>query len=179
MLNGISLAIIMIAVSLLLLFSITVLVNVFLVPIVGTSGKILKEILEIMDLKKKDVFIDLGSGDGRMILRAYAEAKCRCIGYEISPISILISRTKRILKYPRVSDISFELENIFTIDFSVSTKIYCYLNPECMGILKKKFKKYVEDGGYIFSYIHQIPEMKYNGKFVLGNGDILYVYRKK
>ncbi|MGI5898125.1 MAG: methyltransferase domain-containing protein [Candidatus Dojkabacteria bacterium] len=179
MLNGISLAVILIFISFLTLFIITVLVNVFLVPVIGTSEKILNEILEIMDLQKSDVFYDLGSGDGRMVLRAYEEAKCRCIGYDISPISILISRTKRILKFPRTNDISFELEDIFSVNLSDSTKIYCYLNTESMNILKKKLEKYIKDGGYVYSYIYKIQNMKCSGKYVLSNGDVLYVYTSK
>ena len=46
---------------------------------------------KLYELGKKDVLLDVGSGDG-VILRLAAERGARAIGYEINPILIAISR---------------------------------------------------------------------------------------
>lgn len=46
---------------------------------------------ELYRLQPNDVFVDLGSGDGKVCLAA-AEHGARAIGYEINPILVLISR---------------------------------------------------------------------------------------
>ncbi len=46
---------------------------------------------KLYDLGKKDVLLDVGSGDG-VVLRLAAERGARAIGYEINPILVGISR---------------------------------------------------------------------------------------
>ena len=46
---------------------------------------------ELYPLSKKDVLVDVGSGDG-IVLRLAAQRKARAIGYELNPILVLISK---------------------------------------------------------------------------------------
>lgn len=46
---------------------------------------------ELYPLSKKDVLVDVGSGDG-IILRLAADRKARAIGYELNPILVLVSK---------------------------------------------------------------------------------------
>jgi len=115
MLNGISLGIVMIVVLLIGGFLLTLLINAFLVPLFKTPKSILREILLIMDLKKEDHLVDLGSGDGRLLLKAYKESGCKCTGYDISPIMLIIARTKMLVQFPFTKDVIFEAEDIYKV----------------------------------------------------------------
>ena len=55
---------------------------------------------ELYKITKKDVLVDIGSGDG-VVLRESAKLGARAIGYEINPILVLISRLLSI-KYPNI-----------------------------------------------------------------------------
>lgn len=47
-----------------------------------------------MKLEKNDTFLDMGCGVGDVVLEAYRNAQCKCFGYDISPIMIILARTK-------------------------------------------------------------------------------------
>lgn len=178
MLNGISLGIIIIIILLFASFILSLLINLLLVPIIKTPKEIIDEILQLMDLKKEDTLVDLGSGDGKLLLRAYEQSRCKCFGYDISPIMLIIANTKKVIKFPFTKDIIFELKDVFQVDISNSTKIYCYLDQKSMDILKNKLMEFVKKGGEIYSYKYGIKEMKNEKKVILGNNKELYIYKK-
>ncbi len=176
MLNGISLALIMASICLVVLLAITVIVNRVLIGSEETPKDVLDEIIDAFDLNSSDKFIDLGSGYGSVVLEVYRRAKCRCIGYDISPIPVMVSRIKKAVMFPMRKDISFELVDIFSADLNGSTKVYCYLNKASLEILKRNLAKVVDSGGSVYSYMYAIPSMKEAKIVKLGNGHNLYVY---
>lgn len=176
MANGITVGIVLTFIMLSGAFLLTVLINILLVPIIKTPRKVISEIIDAMNLKKDDSFVDLGCGDGKVVLEAYTNAKCKCYGLDLSPIMIILARTLRILKYPANKDIVFEVENIYEVSLKDFTKIYCYLDTKSMGILKKKLQKFIKDGGEVFSYKYGIKGMKGERKVKLSNGEYLYIY---
>ncbi|MGI6443415.1 MAG: class I SAM-dependent methyltransferase [Candidatus Dojkabacteria bacterium] len=176
MANGITVGIVLTFIMLSGAFLLTVLINILLVPIIKTPRKVISEIIDAMNLKKDDSFVDLGCGDGKVVLEAYTNAKCKCYGLDLSPIMIILARTLRILKYPANKDIVFEVENIYEVSLKDFTKIYCYLDTKSMGILKKKLQKFIKDGGEVFSYKYGIEGMKEKKKVKLSNDEYLYIY---
>lgn len=176
MANGITVGILLIVVMLIGAFLLTVLINLLLVPVIKTPKSIIKEIIDLMGLKKEDVFADLGCGDGKIVLEAYADSKCKCYGLDLSPIMIIIARTFRILRYPINKDIVFNVENIYEVPLKEFTKIYCYLDEKSMKILKKKFENFVKSGGTVYSYRYKIPSLKEKKKIELSNNEHLYIY---
>jgi predicted TPR repeat methyltransferase len=178
MLNGISLGIIIVIVLLVSAFILSLLINLLLVPIIKTPKEVMDEILLLMDLKKEDILVDLGSGDGRLLLRAHEQSRCKCFGYDISPIMLIIANTMKIVKFPFTKDIIFEPKDVFQVDISNATKIYCYLDQKSMDILKRKLEKFVKDGGQVYSYKYGVKNMTNEKKVVLGNNKELYIYKK-
>lgn len=69
------------------LFLLTVL---FGAPYVPTKSADIKSALELLDLKPNEVLIDLGAGDGRVMIAA-ARRGWQTVGYEINPILWLIA----------------------------------------------------------------------------------------
>lgn len=61
-------------------------------PYVPSKKKDLGEALDhLYPLGKKDVLIDIGSGDG-VVLRAAAKRGAKAIGYELNPLLVVIAR---------------------------------------------------------------------------------------
>ncbi len=179
MLNGISLGIMTIIILLLGGFVLTLLINAFLIPLFKTPKEVLAEIIEIMDLKKEDHLVDLGSGDGRLLLKAHGNSGCKCTGYEISPVMLIIARTKKALQFPLSKDFFFEPEDIFKVDLEKFTKVYCYLDRKSLEILKPKLKEFVKSGGDVYSYKHSVKGIGREEKILLKNGIPLYIYKGK
>lgn len=177
MVNGITVGILLIVVMLIGAFLLTVLINLILVPVLKTPKSIIKEIIDLMSLKKEDVFVDLGCGDGKIVLEAYADAKCKCYGLDLSPIMIIIARTCRILRYPVNKDIVFNVENIYEAPLGEFSKVYCYLDEKSLKILKKRFEKLIKDGREIYSYKYKVEGLKEKKKIELSNKEFLYIYK--
>lgn len=157
------------------------LINLFLVPIIMTPKKILKEISKIIAKNriktgKLNVY-DLGSGDGRMLLALNKEIEIRKgIGIEISPILLVIAKIKTFLDLGLKPNIKYEADSLFDIDLTMSDIIYCHLSDDATEILSDKFKKELEQGTIVYSYIHKIPNRKKENKYELSNGQVLWEY---
>ena len=177
MLNGITLGIIIVIVIFVFLVIISLLTNLLLAPVIRTPKKVIQEILDIMNLTKEDTFVDFGCGDGRLVLSAYEQARCKCIGYDISPIMLILAKTARVVRYPLVKDILFDAQDIFQVDISMVSKIYCFLDEKSMNILKEKLDNFVRGGGEVYSYEYGLKDLKNEKKVILSNGNTLYVYR--
>lgn len=178
MLNGITLGIIITFVLLFFCIILSILVNALLSPLATTPKDTLEDIADIMNINKDDIFVDLGSGDGRLIMKVYEEVRCKCIGYEISPMLVMLSRVLKTFKYPTSKDITFEPENIFKVDLSNATKIYCYLDNNSLNILKPKLEAFIKKGGVAYSYSNNVKGMKNEKRVELKNKKDLYIYKK-
>ena len=60
-------------------------------PFVGTGPGNLRAMMDLARLRPDELLIDLGSGDGRLLIAA-ARAGCRAVGYEMNPFLVLSSR---------------------------------------------------------------------------------------
>jgi SAM-dependent methyltransferase len=69
-------------------------------PTLNVSGK---AALDLLNLKPGDTLLELGSGDGKMLVRA-AEAGLNVVGIELNPLLVVVSwlRTQRYRKQVRI-----------------------------------------------------------------------------
>ncbi|ETO09775.1 putative RNA methylase [Reticulomyxa filosa] len=56
-------------------------------PFVPSDG-VGEYIIEMAQVTKDDIFIDVGCGDGRILLEVFEKVQCKCIGIEIDPVLI-------------------------------------------------------------------------------------------
>lgn len=177
MLNGITLGIIITIIILFFCTILSILVSALLTPMAKTPTKTLDEIADIIDPTKEDVFVDFGSGDGRLIFKVYERSHCKCLGYDVSPLMIIYANVVKIFKFPLQKEIFFDAQNVFKVDIAKATKIYCFLDAKSMKILKPKLEKFVKNGGNVYSYLYNIEGMKNEKKMELSNGKELYIYK--
>ena len=77
-------------------------------PYVPTLRRDIKKAIDLAGVKKGECIVDLGSGDGRLLIAA-AEQGIESVGYELNPLLVLISKF-RTRKYK-------DMVNIKTADF--------------------------------------------------------------
>ena len=65
---------------------------------VPTPKKVVKKMLDLAGVGPGDKLIDLGSGDGRIILMAALEFEAIAVGIEADPLRVLITRFRIRLK---------------------------------------------------------------------------------
>jgi len=104
-----------------------------------TTSKDTEIIFKHLKAKKHQIFIDLGSGDGRLIIAA-AQHGFTSIGYEIDPI--LIRRSRQKIKQLNLSRLAtIKAKNFWKADFNQADVICIYQFPQYIKKLEKNFQK--------------------------------------
>ncbi len=137
-------------------------------PFVATKKEQVLKMVEIADIKKGDRVIDLGSGDGRLVIAA-AKLGAKSTGVEKNPFLVLISKIR--LKLAKVKA-KIILGDIFNQDLQTADVIFLYLNPATLKKLLPKLKKQTKSGTRIISNRYQIPGWKTSKNF-----DKIFLYR--
>ncbi len=120
-----------------------------------TSKKTARKMCNLAKVKKNDLIIDLGSGDGTALITAAKEFGAKGIGIEIDPFRYFIS--KFLLKINLGSNkVKFIRGNLFDQNLSKADVIFVYLVPKTLEKLLPKFKKELKKGTRIISYRYKI-----------------------
>ena len=139
--NGLALAIAVLILALLISYIVSMLLSLFL-STSYTKRKDLKEIVKNMNLKKGDVFADLGCGDGRVVFEVAKQYKdVRCIGYEISPISLMIANLSKLFTFPFNKRVSILAEDFTKADLSNVNVVYMNFSQKEFSGLKDSLRK--------------------------------------
>ena len=99
------------------------------VPFITSPDNVTLEMLRMADVRSSDHVIDLGSGDGRIVILAAKRFGATGVGVEIDPD--LVARSQRAARDAAVGHrVQFRVEDLFTTDLSSATVITMYLLPE-------------------------------------------------
>jgi cyclopropane fatty-acyl-phospholipid synthase-like methyltransferase len=107
--------------------------------------------LEIAEVKKGDVVYDLGSGDGRIVIRAAQKYGVRAVGIEMD--SWLLAKARKDAKAAGVSHlVQFRREDALKVDLSKATVVTLYMLPWFNEAMKPNFKKFLKPGSRIVAH---------------------------
>lgn len=107
------------------------------VPFVTTPPTVTEAMLNIAGVGPKDYVLDLGSGDGRIVILAAKKFGARGLGVEIDPG--LVNRSRDYAKRAGVQDrAEFREQDLFATDFSQASVITMYLLPDVNMALRPK-----------------------------------------
>jgi SAM-dependent methyltransferase len=110
------------------------------VPFVVTPDNVTREMLKLADVKASDYLIDLGSGDGRIVIVAARQFGARGLGVEIVPE--LVDKSRDNAKRAGVAGrTEFRVQDLFATDLSQATVITMYLLPDVNLQLKPRLRK--------------------------------------
>jgi SAM-dependent methyltransferase len=109
------------------------------VPYVQTPMEIVERMMRMAEVKKDDYVIDLGSGDGRIIIEA-AKRGARGLGVDLDPN--LVKHATENARQAGVGDLArFEVRDIFETDLSGASVVAFYLLPDFNAKLLPKLLK--------------------------------------
>jgi SAM-dependent methyltransferase len=110
------------------------------VPFVVTPDQVTREMLGLANVKAGDYVIDLGSGDGRIVIVAAKHFGARGLGVEIVPE--LVAKSRNSAQRAGVADrAEFRVQDLFATDLSEASVITMYLLPEVNLQLKPRLRK--------------------------------------
>jgi SAM-dependent methyltransferase len=99
------------------------------VPFITSPDNVTLEMLSSAGVKKGDHVIDLGSGDGRIVILAAKKFEATGLGVDIDPS--LVEKSKTNARNAGVADkVEFKVQDLFKTDLTPATVITMYLLPE-------------------------------------------------
>lgn len=144
-----------------------------------TPEVVVDKMLELGKVTKDDVLYDLGSGDGRIVIRAAQKYGARGVGVEIDPK--LVQESQENAKKAGVADkVKFIQQDLFQTDFKEATVMTLYLLPQLNEKLRPKLFKELKPGTRVISHDfnmgewqpEQVVKMDVNGR-----EHLVYVWR--
>lgn len=121
------------------------------IPFVPTPMDVVDKMLELAEVKKGDVVYDLGSGDGRIVIRAAKKYGVRAVGIEMD--RLLLDKARKDAKAAGVSHlVEFRAEDAMKVDLSTATVVTLYMLPWFNEAMKPSFKKYLKPTARIVAH---------------------------
>ena len=128
-------------------------------PYVPTPQKVVEAMLDLAGVGAGDLVMDLGSGDGRIVLTAATRHRASGIGVDID--QELVDRANHSARSLGVGDrVRFMKQDVETVDVSKAIVVTLYLLPGMMSILRPKLLRELRPGTRIVSHDFEFGEWK-------------------
>ena len=99
------------------------------VPFITTPDNVTLAMLQLAGVKAEDFVVDLGSGDGRIVITAARRFGARGLGVEIVPDLVAQSRNNAV-KAGVAERVDFRVQDLFLTPLHDATVVTMYLLPE-------------------------------------------------
>jgi SAM-dependent methyltransferase len=120
-------------------------------PFVPTPPTVVEAMLKLANLGPHDHVVDLGSGDGRIVLTAARRYKASGVGIEID--QELVDQSNAAAKKQGVADrVRFVRQDVREADLSRATVLTLYLLPGMMTTLRDKLLAELKPGSRVVSH---------------------------
>ena len=110
-------------------------------PFLASTPKVVVDLLNIVkpNITNSDIVIDLGSGDGSIIVDVAKQTQSKCIGVEID--NVLCATAKRKAKESNVHElvniIEGDIADTTCYNLKEATIIFTFLVPSCQQVVSK------------------------------------------
>ncbi len=141
-------------------------------PYVQTPWNVVDALFKIGGVGPNDYLIDLGSGDGRIVIAAAKRLGARGMGVELD--ANLARAAQRAAQHEGVSDrVSFVVEDLFFVDISKATVITVYMSEAVNLRLRPAFFK-LKPGTRILSHDFDMAQWAPDAKLTVAVPDKPY-----
>lgn len=138
-------------------------------PYLPTRKKQVNEALDMLALKPGELLVDLGCGDGVVLLEA-AKRGIRAEGYELNPL-VCVAAYLRTWRYRK--QVTVKCRDFWSVELSKDTRaVYTFLLDPYMEKLDTKLTKELKKGSRLLSYTFTIP-----GKKPTASRGAFYLYK--
>jgi hypothetical protein len=176
------LTVILIFMLLFVLLLLFVIVSAFLgflitrVPFVSTYASEIEFITNKLGITSRDVFFDLGSGDGKVCFLVNQLTGAPCVGFELVWWTYLLAQIKLKVKSEKLK-IEFRNQNFFKHSWAEADYIYAYLFPSLMLRVEEKFQHDCKPGSTAIIRDFPFPNLKPVTVFDLPKQHRIFIYK--
>lgn len=118
-------------------------------PFVSSSKEQIRVMLRLADIKPEDTVMDLGSGNGTLLMEATKKGS-RAIGIEMNPFLVWYSRF-RIRHSDFKSAITIHRGDLYRFPLHSADVVFLYLLPHTVADLRKKLSEELKPGSRVIS----------------------------
>ena len=122
-------------------------------PWTPTPRETVRKMLELANVTQDDTVVDLGSGDGRIIIMAAKEFGAKAIGIEVDPFRIMWSH-RNVQRSGVQEKVQVVKGNFFDLDLSEATVVTVFQRVGTNNRLKAKLTSELNPGTRVVSYLH-------------------------
>lgn len=144
------------------------------VPYVPTPQPIVDRMLRVAEVKAGDFVMDVGCGDGRMVVSAARDYKAHGLGVDINPERI--AEARRNATRAGVADrVEFRIGNLFETDLTPADVLAMYLLERINLKLRPKILSTMRPGTRVVSHAFSMGDWKPDHIETL-NGQTIYLW---
>jgi hypothetical protein len=133
--------------------------NTQVAPFVTTPSDVVDRMLAIANTGPADYVVDLGSGDGRIVIAAAKKFGAKGLGLELDPKLVQLSR-----EAARAAGVAgrteFRVQDVLVADFSQASVVTVYLLPGLMAQLSPLFLDKLKPGSRVVTHAFVFPGWK-------------------
>lgn len=133
-------------------------------PFVPTPIVVVQQMLRIGNIGPKDFVIDLGSGDGIIVLTAATQNQASGMGFDIDPELVKLSNAEAA-KRGIADRAKFAVQDVFKVDLSKATVVTTYLLPGMMMNLRQKIYTELKPGSRVVSHDYHFSDWRADDQF--------------
>ncbi len=135
-----------------------------------------KTFLDALSMNSKELFLDLGCGDGRVLREARRRYGVQAMGFEVNLLAYFAAKVRNF----RLKGVQIRWKNFWKVDLSHADVVFCYLFPDVMERLAKKLEAELRPGSKVVSSNFPLPRWRpfqvlhpHSGR----HRDPIYIYR--
>jgi SAM-dependent methyltransferase len=144
------------------------------VPYVQTPPNVVTAMLRMAHVGSNDVVVDLGCGDGRIVVAAAKQFGARGVGYDIDPPRIVEARINAA-RAEVTARTRFDQLSLFDANISEATVVTAFLLPAVLEKLRPRLLRDLAPGTRIVSHSFPIRNWKPDQKLEV-EGRTLYLF---
>ncbi|TAK88804.1 hypothetical protein EPO04_01660 [Patescibacteria group bacterium] len=122
-------------------------------PYLPIKRRELEGALDLAELQAGETLIDLGSGDGTVLIAA-ARRGANAIGYELNPLLWLVSYART---WPYRRQVSVRLQNYWMVTLPPADVIYTFLLDRYMAKLNAKLESELSRPTRVVCHVFELP----------------------
>jgi ubiquinone/menaquinone biosynthesis C-methylase UbiE len=124
-----------------------------------TPEEVARSMMQVARLQRGEIFYDLGSGDGALLIMAAKEFGARAVGVEIQKKMVAYS-VRRIRSLGLESVIKVVRGDFFEADIIDADVLALYMIPEALRRLRSKLERELKRGARVVVYKYPVEGWK-------------------
>ena len=131
----------------------------YIAPYVPSPPQVIRQMLILAQLKPREVFFDLGAGDGRAVIMAAKDFGARAVGVELR--EDLVKKALSTVYENGLQDrVTIVNGDMFNVDLTSADVIFLYLTTSANEKVKPKLETELKPGVRVVSHDYEIVGWK-------------------